>query len=71
MGEHSGRERRDKSGPTRVKFEKEGKKIKGIWQKDSRTGRTIIKDASGNQIKLDRGLIWFEILPTEGVLTVK
>jgi len=50
---------------------KDGKQIKGTWQKDTRTGRTIIKDASGNQIKFDRGLIWFEILPTEGVLTVK
>lgn len=50
---------------------KDGKQIKGTWEKDTRTGRTIIKDASGNQIKFDRGLIWFEILPTEGVLTVK
>ena len=50
---------------------KDGKQIKGTWQKDSRTGRTILKDSSGSQIKLDRGLIWFEILPTDGVLTVK
>jgi len=50
---------------------KDGKQIKGTWQKDSRTGRTIIKDASGNRIKFGRGLIWFEILPTEGVQTVK
>jgi hypothetical protein len=47
------------------------KRINGTWEKDKRTGRTIIRDASGNQIKFDRGLIWFEILPTEGVLTVK
>lgn len=50
---------------------KDGKQIKGTWQKDSRTGRTIVKDANGAQVKFDRGLIWFEILPTDGVLTVK
>lgn len=50
---------------------KDGKRINGTWRKDSRTSRMIIKDSSGNQIKLDRGLIWFEVLPTDGVLTVK
>ena len=50
---------------------KDGKQIKGTWQKDTRTGRTIVKDANGVQVKFDRGLIWFEILPTNGVLTVK
>jgi len=50
---------------------KDGKRINATWEKDKRTSRTIIKDASGKQIQLDRGLIWFEILPTDGVLTVK
>lgn len=50
---------------------KDGKKYSGTWEKDSRTARTIVKDSSGNQIKFDRGLIWFTILPTDGVLTVK
>jgi len=50
---------------------KDGKRINGTWTKDSRTSRTILTDASGNEIKLDRGLIWFEVLPTDGVLTVK
>lgn len=50
---------------------KDGKRINGTWTKNSRTGRTIVRDASGNQIKFDAGLIWFEILPTNGVLTVK
>ena len=50
---------------------KDGKRINGTWRKDSRTSRMIIKDSSGNQIKFDRGLIWFEVLPTDGVLTVK
>jgi hypothetical protein len=50
---------------------KDGKRINGTWEKDSRTDRTIITDTSGKQIAFDRGLIWFEVLPTDGVLTVK
>jgi hypothetical protein len=50
---------------------KDGKRINGTWEKDTRTSRTIVRDTSGNQIKFDRGLIWFEILPTDGVLNVK
>ena len=50
---------------------KDGKRINGTWKKTSRTARTIITDLSGNEIKFDRGLMWFEILPIEGVLNVK
>jgi hypothetical protein len=50
---------------------KDGKEIDGTWEKDNRTSRTIVMDASGKQIVFNRGLIWFEILPTDGVLTVK
>lgn len=50
---------------------KDGKRINGTWEKAKRTSRTIVNDASGNEIKFDRGLIWFEILPTDGVLNVK
>jgi hypothetical protein len=49
----------------------DGKKITATWRKDKRTSRTILTDSTGNEIKLDRGLIWFEILPTDGVITVK
>lgn len=49
----------------------DGKKITGTWEKDERTSRTIINDSSGTPIKFDRGLIWFQVLPTDGVLTVK
>jgi hypothetical protein len=50
---------------------KDGKRINGTWEKDSRTSRTIITDSSGKQVQFNRGLIWFEVLPTDGVLTVK
>lgn len=48
-----------------------GKQISATWQKDTRTSRTIVKDATGKEIKFVRGLIWFEIFPTDGVLNVK
>lgn len=48
-----------------------GKQIKGTWSKDSRTDRTMIYDQNGGEIKFTRGKIWFEILPTDGVLSVK
>ena len=50
---------------------KDGKRINATWEKDKRTSRTIITDANGQQVKFNRGLIWFEILPTDGVLNVK
>jgi len=49
----------------------DGKKVSATWTKDSRTSRTVLTDVNGNEIKLNRGLIWFEILPTDGVITVK
>ena len=50
---------------------KDGKRINGTWEKDKRTSRTIITDTTGKKVQFDRGLIWFEVLPTDGVLTVK
>lgn len=49
----------------------DGKQIVGTWRKDSRTARTLLFDSSGESIKLNRGTIWFEILPTDGLVTVK
>ncbi len=49
----------------------DGKQIIGTWRKDSRTARTLLFDSTGSPIKFDKGTIWFEILPTDGILTVK
>lgn len=49
----------------------DGKKISATWKKDRRISRLKLFDASGDEIKLNRGLIWFEILPTDGVVDVK
>ncbi len=49
----------------------DGQEVKGTWRKDNRTARTLLFDSAGNGIKFDRGLIWFAVLPTNGVITVK
>ena len=49
----------------------DGKEVTGTWEKDTRTSRTQLFDGAGLPIKLDRGTIWFEIMPTDGILTVK
>ncbi|HZQ29752.1 MAG TPA: DUF3048 domain-containing protein [Patescibacteria group bacterium] len=49
----------------------DGKKINATWRKDKRTSRTLLFDSNGSPIKLDRGLIWFSILPTDGVASIK
>lgn len=46
----------------------DGKQIKGTWKKTGRTQRTIIYDGSGEEIKFNRGKLWFEILPTDSVV---
>lgn len=49
----------------------DGKQTIGTWRKDARTAKTLLFDDTGSPIKFDRGTIWFEILPTDGILTVK
>ena len=48
----------------------DGKQIKGTWEKASRTDRTKILDASGNEIKFTRGKLWFEIVATDSTVTI-
>lgn len=49
----------------------DGKEIKATWKKSSRTGRTLLTDATGQPIKFTRGKIWFEIQPLDGEVVVK
>ena len=49
----------------------DGKEAVGTWRKDSRIAKTLLFDNTGLPIKFDKGTIWFEILPTDGILTVK
>lgn len=58
-------------GAGRAHIFMDGKETVGTWRKDSRTARTLLFDSTGLPIKFDKGTIWFEILPTTGILTVK
>jgi len=49
----------------------DGKQIKGTWKKKDREARMIIYDNTGDEIKFNRGQIWFEVQPPDGVVTVK
>lgn len=48
-----------------------GNDIAATWRKDSRAAKMLLFDKSGKPIAFTRGNIWFSILPTTGVLTVK
>ena len=48
----------------------DGKQVVGRWEKDSRTARTEIYDNLGNEVTFNAGTIWFEILPSLGVINV-
>ncbi|PIR80311.1 MAG: hypothetical protein COU25_00805 [Candidatus Levybacteria bacterium CG10_big_fil_rev_8_21_14_0_10_35_13] len=50
---------------------KDGERVDATWKKTNRTARTILTDAKGNEIKFNRGLIWFEIMATDSTITVK
>jgi hypothetical protein len=48
----------------------DGREIIGTWRKDGRSARTLLSDSDGSPIEFNRGTIWFEILPTNGVVNV-
>lgn len=40
-----------------------GRLIEVEWQKDSRRGKTIYKDVKGNEINLNKGVTWIQVVP--------
>lgn len=58
-------------GTGKAKIFMNGKEIDGKWSKKDRTSRTLLFDSTGEAIKFDRGNIWFQILPLDGVVNVK
>lgn len=58
-------------GSGKAKIFMDGKEIQGTWKKASRTARTLVYDSNGSPVQFDRGLIWFEAQPLDGVVTVK
>lgn len=58
-------------GSGKALFFIDGKQIKGTWKKKDRGSRTQLFDSSGEEIKFNKGKIWFEIQATDGTVTVK
>ena len=49
----------------------DGKEVKAKWSKKNRTGRLIITDSRGQEIKYNPGLTWFSILPLNTDVDIK
>lgn len=56
------------SGP--VKIFQDGQEVDGTWKKTDQKSRTRFYDSQGKEIELDRGTIWYEIVPPETPVTV-
>lgn len=50
-------------GSGTAKIFQDGTIIEGSWKKDSREGRTKFFDSVGNEVLLNRGQIWMEMVP--------
>ncbi len=48
----------------------DGKQVVGTWEKTSRTDRTILMNTNGEEIKFNRGKIWFEIMPIGSIVKI-
>jgi len=50
-------------GEGKVTIFNDGKSVEGTWKKTSRTSKTRFYDRDGEEIKLNRGKIWIEMIP--------
>jgi hypothetical protein len=69
--EEQGRLRLNVHGSGRAVIDRDGEVIEGTWEKQSRTDRTVYKDAEGNEIEFNVGPIWIAILPEPQTVTVE
>ena len=46
----------------------DGQVERGTWEKESQTSRTRFFDSSGAEIRLNRGLVWIQIVPAGNVI---
>lgn len=58
-------------GTGRAQIFIDGQDVTGTWSKKDRTSRTILRDSKGQEIKFNRGKIWFEILDIGSTVIVK
>lgn len=59
-----GRLHMDTIGSGEAKIFQDGGVIQGTWKKDKRTSRTHFYDKNDNEVSLNRGQIWIEVLPS-------
>lgn len=52
-------------GQGKAKILMDGKIISGTWKKKNRTDRTRYYDSKGEEVKINRGLIWINALPKD------
>lgn len=57
-------------GTGKAVFFIDGKEIAGTWSKDDREGRTQLFLSNGKELELNKGKIWFHILPVGNEVTV-
>lgn len=48
-----------------------GKMIEIEWYKDSRRGKTVYKDLHGNELQLNKGKTWIEVVPYTAKTTIR
>lgn len=48
----------------------DGEEINGTWSKKSRTAPLLLKDNRGQDVELNKGLIWFEVVAPDTTVTV-
>lgn len=58
-------------GSGKVQIFKDGKVFGGTWKKKARGARTRFFNKKGNEIRLNRGKIWVEIIPSNTKVSIK
>lgn len=51
-------------GSGRALFYIDGEQVEGTWSKADRSSKTVFKDTAGNEIKLNPGQTWIEVVPS-------
>lgn len=51
-------------GSGRALFYIDGEQVEGTWEKAGRSSKTVFKDTLGNEIKLNPGQTWIEVVPS-------
>ena len=58
-------------GENRGYFLTGGKLMEIVWNKPDRTGRTVYKDLKGNEIQVNKGITWIQVVPDYVKVEVK